>query len=395
MRLAQFITDNIEAILVEWEAFAKSLPPGQALTSEDLRDDAERMLRFVAADMETAQSDGQQAAKGRGEQPMGDPDNAAQAHGRLRLLQAFELVQMVSEFRALRASVIRLWSREPAASVAAGSELIRFNEAMDQILAESVHRYAGEMERSRELLLAILSHDLRNPLSSIRMSAEVLARTSLTARQNELTARIISGSERMRKMIHDLLDFTRTRLGAKLVYAAERCDLDAVCRTIADETHSGHPDRQVSVDSSGDCVGLWDCERMAQLVSNLVGNAIQHGYRNSPIVIQIAGDDPDWVKLVITNQGAAIPSDRRLSIFDPLNRGPLTAQHSEGGSLGLGLYIAREIAVAHGGSVQLLRSDQSGTVFEVLLRRLTPAPDGAGAHVDCPIGPKTLATQLP
>jgi signal transduction histidine kinase len=90
-------------------------------------------------------------------------------------------VQMVSEFRALRASVIRLWSAQPRAAVPSPlSELIRFNEAIDQILAESVNRYASDMERSRELLLAVLGHDLRNPLSSIRMSAEVLARTDLT-----------------------------------------------------------------------------------------------------------------------------------------------------------------------------------------------------------------------
>jgi hypothetical protein len=373
MRLAQFITDNIEAILVEWEAFAKSLPAGQHLTSAALRDDAELMLRFVAADMETAQSESQQAAKGRGEQAVGNAETAAHLHGGLRLLQAFDLVQLISEFRALRASVIRLWSSEPGTSTAASSELIRFNEAVDQILAESVHRYAAEMERSRELSLAILSHDLRNPLSSIHMSAEVLARTALTPRQNDLTAQIIRGSERMRKMIHDLLDFTRTRLGAKMVLASERCDLDAVCRMIANETQAGHPDRQVSVQSSGDCVGWWDCERVAQLVSNLVGNAVQHGYQNTPITIKIAGNDPDSVTLVVENQGAPIPADRRLSLFDPLNRRIQAGERSERGSLGLGLYIAKEIALAHGGSIQLVRSDQSGTVFEVLLRRAAPA----------------------
>jgi hypothetical protein len=341
------------------------------MTSTALRDDAERMLRFVAADMEASQSEAQRAVKGRGRQVVGSDDTAAQAHGRLRLTQAFDLVQMVSEFRALRASVIRLWSAQPRAAVPSPlSELIRFNEAIDQILAESVNRYASDMERSRELLLAVLGHDLRNPLSSIRMSAEVLARTDLTPRQSGLTSGIIRGSERMRKMVHDLLDFTRTRLGAKLVVSAERCELDAVCRSIVEETRSGHPDREVTVRSSGDCVGQWDGERMAQLVSNLVGNAVQHGYQHTPVNVSVMGDDGDWVTLVVENQGSVIPLERRSSIFDPLNRSPETAAHSQAGSLGLGLYIAKEIALAHGGDVKLLSSDESATLFEVRLPRV-------------------------
>jgi signal transduction histidine kinase len=205
------------------------------------------------------------------------------------------------------------------------------------------------------------------------MSAEILTKTPLTPRQNDLTSAIIRGSERMARMVRDLLDFTRTRLGAKLVVESERCDLDAVCRNIAEEIRSGHPDREVSVATSGDCIGQWDCERMGQLVSNLVGNAVQHGHPNAPVKVRTAGDDPDSVTLVVENQGPAIPADRRLNIFDPLNRPPQAVQRGQGGSLGLGLYIAREIALAHGGSVKLASSDESGTLFEVRLPRLTPA----------------------
>ena len=372
MRLAKFITDNTEAILAEWEAFARSLPPGQSMASRALRDDAEEMLRFVAADMESGQSDAEQAAKGRGKTLQGGKVTAADVHGRLRLTQAFDLAQMVSEFRALRASVTRLWAaQQPADSSTQTSELTRFNEAIDQILAESVHRYASDLERSRELLLAVLGHDLRNPLSSIRMSAEVLAKTALTSRQVELTDGIIRGSERMRKMIHDLLDFTRTRLGSALAVVPERCDLAEVCRSIADETRSGHPGRDLRVKSSGDCVGQWDSARMAQLVSNLFGNAVQHGHANTPVDITLVGDHPAEVILTVGNQGPTIPPAHQYSIFDPLNR-RLGAGDNHTGSLGLGLYIAREIALAHGGSIKLLSSNDVGTFFEVRLPR-TPA----------------------
>lgn len=373
MRFSDFILGNIEPILAEWELFAKSLPPGQNMTSAALRNDAERMLRFIAADMESAQSEDERAVKGKGNKAFVGEDSAAHAHGRLRLLQAFDLAEMVSEFRALRASVIRLWSVQAGAvPLAASAELVRFNEAMDQILAESVQRYAREMERSRELLLAVLGHDLRNPLSSIRMSAEILARSDLTPGQSKYAAAILQASERMRRMVRDLLDFTRTRLGAKLLVAAQQCDLCAVCRDIAEEARSGHPDREVIVESSGDCVGHWDPERMAQLVSNLVGNAIQHGHQNTPVKITTAGGNSDWVTLVVKNQGPAIPLEHRSSIFDAMNRTSQADHPAEAGSLGLGLYIAKEIALAHGGGLKLLYSDESGTAFEARLPRGAP-----------------------
>lgn len=370
MALGQFILDNLDRILIDWESFARSLPPGRSMSAAALRNDAERMLRFVAADMETPQTQSQQAGKGRGEQPEPTDDSAAHAHGRLRAVQAFDLAEMVSEFRALRASVISLWSNQLGAPLAeVSTELVRFNEAIDQILAESVRRYADEMERSRELLLAVLGHDLRNPLSSITMSAAILSRMELTQRQSKLTTAIVQASERMSKMIHDLLDFTRTRLGAKLVINREQCDFEAVCRSIAEETQSAHPDRSVDFEVSGDCVGSWDPQRMAQLVSNLVGNAVQHGRPNTAVKMAIAGHDRDSVNLLVENQGDVIPLDRRAAIFDPLNRGSTSTENGDPGSLGLGLYIAKEIALAHGGDVQLVRSDVSGTVFNVLLPR--------------------------
>ena len=370
MTLAQFITANIEAILTEWETFARSFPPGAAVGSTNLRDDAERMLRFVIAELGSAQSETERAARGGGQKVAGSESTAAHLHGRLRLTQAFDLPQIVSEFRALRASVIRLWSAHQEADLPA-SELIRFNEAIDQLLADSVQRYADDMERARDLLLAVLSHDLRNPLSSILMSAEVLARTQpLTPRQDKLTADIIRGAERMRAMIHDLLDLTRTRLSAKLEISQERCDLFDVCRNIAEETHAGNPQREISVESSGDCVGWWNCARIARLVSNLVGNAVQHGQEKTLVRITVVGDDPAVVALTVENRGRAIPPEFRSSIFAPLNHNAAARDHGQIGSVGLGLYIAKEIVLAHGGSIALLRSDEAGTMFEARLPRI-------------------------
>ena len=164
MHLADFILTNLEPILVEWEAFAKSLPAGASMTPRALRDDAERMLRFIAADLATGQTVDEEIAKshGRGEHLPEGEQSAAHDHGLQRLEEGFDLVQMVSEYRALRASVTRLWAKEVNAFDQQASEMIRFNEAMDQILAESVERFTEKVGRDKDLFLAVLGHDVQS-----------------------------------------------------------------------------------------------------------------------------------------------------------------------------------------------------------------------------------------
>ena len=188
MRLANFILTNLEPILVEWEAFAKSLPAGASMTPRALRDDAERMLRFIARDLATRQTVDEEIAKsqGHGERLPDGEQSAAHDHGLQRLADGFDLVQMVSEYRALRASVTRLWAKEVNAFDEQASEMIRFNESMDQILAESVERFTQKVGRDKDLFLAVLGHDLRNPLSAIKMGSAVLLRSdAITARDHK------------------------------------------------------------------------------------------------------------------------------------------------------------------------------------------------------------------
>ena len=229
MKLAEFILANLEPILVEWEAFAKSLPPGASMTSRALRNDAERMLRFVADDLTTGQTAGEEIAKSQGRgQPLPEGEqSAAHDHGLQRLADGFDLVQMVSEYRALRASVMRLWAKEITALDENTVDMIRFHESMDQILAESVDRFTEKVGRDKDLFLAVLGHDLRNPLSAISMGSEALLRSeAITARDHSAALAISRSAARMQQMVRDLLDFTRTRLGARLPIAAERCRPD-------------------------------------------------------------------------------------------------------------------------------------------------------------------------
>ena len=180
MALRHFILQNMEAILAEWEKFAASLPPGAKMDRTALRDHAEQILRVIAQDIQTSQTEEERQAKSQGMAPQqaGSDDSAAETHAATRLLDGFSLDEMVAEYRALRASVLRLWSRErDSADRQSLEQMTRFNEAIDQALTESTARYAARLARSRDLLLGALGHDLRTPLGAMLLSAEFLLRS--------------------------------------------------------------------------------------------------------------------------------------------------------------------------------------------------------------------------
>src|SRR6185503_2174553 len=216
MRLASFITENLEEILVEWEAFAASLlVDGQVMTSLALRDHASQILLAIAADIETRQTDIEQAYKSKGFVKIAEATRtAAMTHGALRHLAGFDLRQLAAEFRALRASVLRLWLKRNLANESAFYEMTRFNEAIDQALAESISNYSDEVARSRDTFLAILGHDLRSPLSAIANSGLYLTAPGLLPAGAPLEAarRVTRSAARMSAMIRDLLEYTRTRI---------------------------------------------------------------------------------------------------------------------------------------------------------------------------------------
>ena len=201
MRLADFILANREPILVEWEAFARTCAPASGpMDITALRDHADEMLSVIAADLAAPQSRLAQAEKSKGLARTGDPDatTAAREHGAGRARSGFTVEQMVAEYRALRASVIRLWTRsEGALETADIEDLTRFNEAIDQSLAESVTRFTQDVEEAKETFLAILGHDLRTPLGAIRTSAVFMLDTNeleephrtLTAHRQQRAAR--------------------------------------------------------------------------------------------------------------------------------------------------------------------------------------------------------------
>ena len=374
MRLADFIHANTESILREWDVFARSIWPDEKSSPLLLRDHAEAILRAAARDMATHQTGLQQTEKSKGEGSEGAAsaklDTASKDHALGRVTSGFDLMELVAEYRALRASVIRLWTE--TASQPDSHDLVdltRFNETIDQSLAEAVRHFSGQMDRSREIFLGILSHDLRNPLNAMLLSAQSIAEIA-QGEVADVASQITSSGEAMSRMLADFLDFTASRLGRGIPVTRAHADLGILCREVLDECRAGCPGRLLNLQLSGDLTGEWDAMRLRQLLSNLVGNAIQHGSDATPIVISARAEERGVV-LEVQNSGEPIAETHLPRIFDPLVQGPDSQQRprQRTGSMGLGLYIAKEVVTAHGGAIEVTSSKASGTVFTVRLPR--------------------------
>lgn len=376
MRLADYIEANTDEILDEWVAFARSSgPAGKTMDVAALRDHALEMLTRIVDDLRTPQTDAQQKAKSHGDSDAdddGEAETPAEVHGAGRAISGFTVGEMVAEYRALRASVIRLWTE--AQGTLAGDDiddLMRFNEAIDQSLAESITRYTVDIDRSKEMFVAILGHDLRSPLSAIHTASQfMLEENELVERDAGLTIRILRSAARMTHMINDLLDFTRGRLGSGVPVARKQMDLGAATVYAVSEMEAAHPRARFEVDVDGDLKGKWDAARVSQLLANLLGNAVHHGLPDTPIKVRLRGRADDVV-IRVHNEGPAIPKEDLPTLFSPFKRlGSVTASDDASMShLGLGLYIVEQIVTAHGGTIDVVSEEGNGTEFTVRLPR--------------------------
>ncbi|PZN93905.1 MAG: hypothetical protein DCF30_21115 [Hyphomicrobiales bacterium] len=228
MRLSAFIRENSQSIIAEWENFARSLvPAADGMTPLSLRNHISYILDFIADDIDTVQTDTEQADKSRGKKPKSGMDSVAEIHAALRQAGGFDLDQMVSEYRALRASVTKLWGAKDLKPTRQSMvDLVRFNEAIDQATTESISYYSKKVEHSRDLFLAVLGHDLRNPISAMMMSAELIAKIeSLTERQKMFIAQVSLSGARAIGIIDQLVDVTRARLGSGMKVIREQMDM--------------------------------------------------------------------------------------------------------------------------------------------------------------------------
>ncbi|WP_130908061.1 HAMP domain-containing sensor histidine kinase [Pseudomonas sp. Sample_16] len=373
MRLSEFIVLNVDRIVDEWELFAETITPAADLMdSAALRDHSRAILLAAARDMSKPQTPDEQAAKAKGEGPEKTPslDEAGASHGELRHTVGFDLVQMTSEFRHLRACVIRLWVDSlESPDMTYFQDMIRFNEAIDEALAESTAAYAERVNRSRDIFLAVLGHDLRSPLQAVSMSTEMLLRkAALEGDALKCAGNIKRGTGHMVMMVNDLLELVRSRLGKSLPIEPAPMDLAETAQEAIARACAAQPECDPILNILGDTKGVWDSRRLDQMLQNLIGNALQHGSDKRQVTVTLRGEQ-NSVQLTVHNDGIPIPADAIPTIFDPLVRSASEELGEPTTSLGLGLFIVKEVVDAHRGTIDVTSNEADGTLFTVVLPR--------------------------
>ncbi|MET0981021.1 MAG: sensor histidine kinase [Telluria sp.] len=381
MNISPFITDNMEQILVEWEAFAATFGAvADNMSSKELRDHARQILQFVAEDIQTTESTEQTHEKSHGLGPStASGETASSIHGRLRYASGFSLLQLIAEYRALRASVLKLWQRESSemrsdlrADMAADRtrDMMRFNESIDQSLAEAAVAYSDKTNETRDIFLAILGHDLRSPLAATSTAGSYLSRPGAFDDQvRQIGVRVKRSAATMNGMVNDLLGLARTQLGNGIPIERRECDLLEMGHWAIEDANAAHPRARFQLNATGELTGWFDSARLQQLLTNLANNAAQYGTPGKPICVDIVGEE-DHVLLKVRNEGTTIPQEALPSLFSSLVQLPEQAgDRRPRSSLGLGLFIAKEIALAHGGDIDVVSGEATGTVFTVEVPR--------------------------
>jgi len=243
-----------------------------------------------------------------------------------------------------------------------------------------IGRDVTEQKRQAEFeqqLIGIVSHDLRNPVSAMVMGA-TLAR-QLAPPDSPLATiagRIASSGERARRLIHDLLDFTQVRLGGALPVERRPADMHVICRQVIDELSLNNAEREIAHEAKGNAEGLWDSDRISQLIANLARNALSYSARETKVTLRSV-DLGEFVRVEVHNDGTPIPAELIPHLFQPFKRGE--RKHDPDRSIGLGLFIVREIATAHEGRVSVESSSADGTTFRLDLPRTATAPGLTGS----------------
>jgi signal transduction histidine kinase len=353
--LTAFIRQHCNAIVDEWLSRAAKLPSAQVLTRLTLRDDIPAILDKLADAID------------RRDETARPLEQLPEQHATLRFHEGYDLRQVVAEYRLLREVIMDLYSERGELSVESRPKmkpLMVMNEAVDRAIAEAVDQYAAERDRARETFIAMLGHDLRDPLNAILFSVNTLSERGDDPDVRTATvARIASSAKRMDRMTRDLLDFARTRLGGGFTVVPTRFDVRPLIEQTVHDIAQAHPDRAIHLHdpTTGDFHVEWDSDRIAQVIANLMSNALVHG--RDPVIVE-PQDEGDHVSISVRNSGEIAPGvlPRMFDAFSSDSAGKRKA------GLGLGLYIVQQIAHAHGGRVQAESSGGTTTIRVTLPR---------------------------
>lgn len=372
-RLATFIEHEADSIIAKAIEFARSIDLSDPLDDAALRDHLPEIIESIVADLRTPQTREEEIEKseGRSSVPSGQARSAAGTHAIHRAHSGYDVSDLVSEYRALRASVLRAWS-DSQDWVAVPAEITRFNEAIDEAITESVKYHAAEIERWRDIFLGVLGHDLRSPLSAILLSSDLIARTAIDAPIAKAAQRLIRSGQRMQELLDRLLVYNRAQLGIGFKANLAEVDLAHACQSEIEILRDAIPQARIVFGSPSSVLGKFDAGRIREALANLVTNAAKYGVAGGDIRVDLSEKDDD-VELVVSNDGDPISRELLTSMYEPLRRAGVANGVGERGlvargSLGLGLFIVSQIAKAHRGTIRAESADGM-TTFTLRLRR--------------------------
>lgn len=284
----------------------------------------------------------------------------AEGHALQRLGYGVGLETLTREYSKLRAVLLRMLMAVEDTQ-ANREQVVRLHEGMDRAINAAMHRYATRREEVRERFVAILGHDLRDPLSTVVISANTLAANpTLKPEHRVVASRIVRACDRMQRMINDVMDFARGHLGTGIPAYPTTNDMGEICKAAADEIIGANPQREVVVDLNGDLRGAFDRDRVHQALTNLLANAITHSEGRIE-VRAYETDDRHAIITEVTSHGEMIPAELRERLFDPFSHGDIAGPRR---GLGLGLFIVQQIAIAHGGLCDVT-STEDATTFSI------------------------------
>jgi len=377
--LADFLRENSAYILARWLDAIRDCTPISQLSQAALVDHAPLVVQCLADAVQAIAADRWAEI----------PSEGALRRALARLGERFDLKQVVTELSLLRHILVELvWERRPLIERRL-REIQDLGWALDAAIRQSVEAHTFARQRALEAfdqlreqaasvaqrkdealerdVLGVVSHDMRTPLTTIKLSTDVLFRDeSVRGRHGPTVERLRRNTVALERLVADLLDFTRMRAGLDLSVERRPTDLAALCREVVAEAQMAHPAQRIALECTGDCRGAWDSDRLLQALSNLVSNACQHGSPGAPVAVRCSGTS-DGVRVDIESQGPPIAPELQRHMFEPFRRGERSDQASKRG-YGLGLFITREIVRAHAGAIRV-DSNAQRTLFELVVPR--------------------------
>jgi signal transduction histidine kinase len=366
--LAALLRRHKEDLLRRWTRRVLSdprVPEASRLSEPELRDHIPRLIDRIVGCLEAADQ-GQAAGQAN------DVDSDGKDHAHHRLAEDYSLTEALSELSHFRAAILDLCAVHGVTLEVDAARTL--HAAIDQamisgsdVMEHAAREKSRERAAFRERFMGILGHDLRSPLQAINLATAIVLKHHDTTDAIALLARRIAGSaDRMGRMIADLLDLTRARQGGGIPIELKQADLGAIVQQAIDEVAVAHPDRTIDLDAQGEASGAWDPDRMAQVMANLVSNALDYSPVGTPVRVVLRAE-AGYVSVAVNNRGSTIAPEVMARLFEPFVQGAQEGRVAQGQGLGLGLFIVRQIVEAHGGSIGVASTKEEGTTFTVRL----------------------------